>query len=42
MVVNHEDTNDVLQNIFIRVWNALAEFQGRHPALYLALPDRYQ
>jgi RNA polymerase sigma-70 factor (ECF subfamily) len=27
MLVDHEDSNDVLQNVFIRVWNALAGFR---------------
>jgi RNA polymerase sigma factor (sigma-70 family) len=27
IVVQHEDANDVLQNVFIRVWNALANFK---------------
>jgi RNA polymerase sigma factor (sigma-70 family) len=27
MVVDHEDTNDVLQNVFIRVWNGLEKFR---------------
>ncbi|GAB4093945.1 RNA polymerase sigma factor [Flaviaesturariibacter terrae] len=27
MVLHHEDANDVLQNVFIRVWNALANFK---------------
>src|SRR5882757_4900972 len=27
MVVDHEDANDVLQNVFIRVWNGLANFR---------------
>ncbi|TCZ73108.1 RNA polymerase sigma factor [Flaviaesturariibacter aridisoli] len=27
MVVHHEDANDVLQNVFIRVWNALQNFK---------------
>jgi len=27
MVVDHEDTNDVLQNVFIRVWNGLENFR---------------
>ncbi|KYP14175.1 sigma-70 family RNA polymerase sigma factor [Flavihumibacter sp. CACIAM 22H1] len=27
MVVSHEDTNDVLQNVFIRVWNGLENFR---------------
>jgi len=27
MVVDHEDANDVLQNVFIRVWNALENFR---------------
>jgi RNA polymerase sigma-70 factor (ECF subfamily) len=28
MVVEHEDTNDVLQNVFIKVWKYLANFKG--------------
>jgi RNA polymerase sigma-70 factor (ECF subfamily) len=27
MVVGHEDANDVLQNVFIKVWNALEQFR---------------
>src|SRR5215213_6862278 len=27
IVVNHDDTNDVLQNVFIRVWNGLENFR---------------
>lgn len=27
MVVDHDDANDVLQNIFIRVWNGLENFR---------------
>ena len=27
MVVEHEDANDVLQNMFIKVWNALENFR---------------
>ena len=27
MVINHEDANDVLQNMFIKVWNALDNFR---------------
>lgn len=27
MVVDHEDANDVLQNVFIRVWNGLQNFR---------------
>src|ERR1041385_9259436 len=27
MVVAHEDANDVLQNVFIRVWNGLENFR---------------
>jgi len=27
MVVEHEDTNDILQNMFIKVWKNLAEFR---------------
>ncbi len=28
MVVEHEDANDVLQNVFIKVWRNLSEFRG--------------
>ena len=27
MVLEHEDTNDILQNVFIKVWKNLAEFR---------------
>ena len=27
MVIHHEDTNDVLQNVFIKVWNGLENFR---------------
>ncbi|GAA4456096.1 RNA polymerase sigma factor [Rurimicrobium arvi] len=27
MVIHHEDTNDILQNVFIKVWRALGEFR---------------
>ena len=27
MVVSHDDANDVLQNMFIKVWNALGNFR---------------
>ena len=27
ILVDHEDSNDTLQNVFIRVWNALAAFR---------------
>jgi len=27
MVIHHEDANDVLQNVFIRVWNGLDNFR---------------
>jgi RNA polymerase sigma factor (sigma-70 family) len=27
IVVDHDDTNDVLQNVFIRVWNGLENFR---------------
>jgi RNA polymerase sigma factor (sigma-70 family) len=27
IVVDHDDANDVLQNVFIKVWNALANFR---------------
>jgi RNA polymerase sigma-70 factor (ECF subfamily) len=28
MVVEHEDTNDILQNVFIKVWRNIKEFRG--------------
>ena len=28
MVVSHDDANDVMQNVFIKVWKALADFRG--------------
>ena len=27
MVIDHDDTNDVLQNVFIKVWNGLQNFR---------------
>ncbi len=27
MVVDHDDTNDILQNVFIKVWKALENFR---------------
>jgi RNA polymerase sigma-70 factor, ECF subfamily len=27
MVINHEDTNDILQNTFIKVWNSIDNFR---------------
>ena len=27
MVIEHEDTNDILQNVFIKVWKNLSEFR---------------
>ena len=27
MVIDHEDANDVLQNMFIKVWNGLENFR---------------
>jgi RNA polymerase sigma-70 factor (ECF subfamily) len=27
MVIEHEDANDVLQNVFVRVWNGLGNFR---------------
>lgn len=28
MVISHDDADDVLQNVFIKVWNALENFRG--------------
>jgi RNA polymerase sigma factor (sigma-70 family) len=27
MVINHDDANDILQNVFIKVWKSLADFR---------------
>lgn len=27
LVIDHDDTNDVMQNVFIKVWNGLANFR---------------
>ena len=27
LVINHEDANDVMQNVFIKAWNGLANFR---------------
>ncbi len=27
MIIDHDDTNDVLQNVFIKVWNGLSNFR---------------
>jgi RNA polymerase sigma-70 factor (ECF subfamily) len=27
MVVNHDDANDILQNVFVKVWKSLGEFR---------------
>ena len=32
-VRNHEDANDILQNTFIKTWNAIGQFQG-NSAIY--------
>ena len=29
IVLNHEDANDVLQNVFLKIWNNLDTFQGK-------------
>lgn len=28
MIISHQDTNDVLQNVFIKVWQSLGSFRG--------------
>jgi RNA polymerase sigma-70 factor (ECF subfamily) len=28
MLLNHDDSNDVLQNTFIKIWNGVADFRG--------------
>jgi len=29
MVLSHDDTDDILQNVFIKIWKNLPEFEGR-------------
>lgn len=41
MVQNHDDANDVMQNTFIKVWNALENFR-RFAAFYLAIQNCYE
>ena len=38
MVVDHDDANDVLQNVFIRVWNGLVNFR-EDAQLYTCMGD---
>ncbi len=28
LVVSHHDTDDVVQNVFLKVWNAVGDFRG--------------
>ncbi|MBZ0100073.1 MAG: RNA polymerase subunit sigma, partial [Taibaiella sp.] len=28
MVIEHEDSNDILQHVFIKMWNNLEDFRG--------------
>ncbi len=34
MVIEHEDANDVLQNMFIKIWNSLENFREDSQELY--------
>ena len=34
MVLNHDDANDLTQNVFIRVWENLDEFRGDSRLVY--------
>ena len=29
IVINHDDANDVLQNVFIKVWKSIGDFEQR-------------
>ena len=42
MLVDHEDSNDVMQNVFITGLERPVGLSGGCPAVYLALPDRHQ
>jgi DNA-directed RNA polymerase specialized sigma24 family protein len=39
MVVSHEDTNDILQNVFIKVWKGLSRFSSRIRTLYVVVSN---
>src|ERR1700688_21506 len=42
MVVDHEDANDILQNVFIRLWKSLENFREEskvYPRLYRIPPN---
>ena len=41
MIVDHDDSNDVLQNMFIKVWKGLENFR-EDSQLYMALPHSHQ
>lgn len=34
MVLDHEDANDLVQDVFIRVWNSLSSFRGESRLIY--------
>jgi RNA polymerase sigma-70 factor (ECF subfamily) len=34
MVIDHEDTNDLVQEVFIKVWNNLSTFRGESRLIY--------
>lgn len=34
MVLDHEDANDLVQEVFIRVWNSLPSFRGESKLIY--------
>ena len=29
IVLNHDDANDIMQNVFLKAWNSLGDFQSR-------------
>ena len=42
LLIDHNDTDDTLQNTFIKVWTGLDNFREDASLLYLALPDCHQ
>lgn len=41
-VCTHDDTDDLLQEIFIKIWSALPAFRGGFETFHVDLPDRHK
>jgi DNA-directed RNA polymerase specialized sigma24 family protein len=42
MVIDHDDADDLTQDVFVKVWKNLLGFQKRCAALYLDVPHSIQ